>query len=125
MNRDNLPSAQLLAPSGGPASRPTYIVDLAGVDQRSFRSWPKNDVVLGGLVLHAPLCVGSSTLGFGDPVWIDIVDSTGFRVTTHSVETVLQIIEHFEERECMSLLAGAAFHYGFDDAWTLIRGRHE
>lgn len=103
----------------------TYIVDLSKVDQGSFRTYPKGDVVLSGLVLQAPLYMVSTTLGFDGTVWIDIVDSTGLRVTTHCVEPLFQLIEHFHERDRESFLASAAVHYGFDDVRALIKGRYE
>lgn len=70
-----------------------------------------------------PLRYAGGTLGLGgdsEPV-IMIVDSSGSRWTTNSVQWALRNIDHFAVgRDQDSLLAGAAMHYGFDDPYALF-----
>lgn len=81
--------AQSAIPGSSSHSSPTYVVDLSRVDPASLRTWPKGEVVLSGLVLHGPLYFGGGSLGLGPlDTCTDIIDSTGLRVTTESVETV-------------------------------------
>lgn len=72
-----------------------------------------------------PLRYAGGDLGFiyrEDP-WIEIVDVTGQRYLTHSVEWVLRNIDSFhEKRDRPQLLALSALHYGLD-AFTLMGRR--
>ena len=102
-----------------------FIVDLSQVGKGMLRHWPQDRLVFDGTTLQGPLYMASSTLGLGDAdkVWVDIIDSTGVRLVTHSVEALLQLADHFVERHRKSLLAAAAMHYGFDDAYALMGRR--
>ena len=63
-------------------------------------------------------------LGLDTEPLVRFIDSAGQHWETHSVEYILANIDHFHgERDRQRLLAGAALHYGFDDVWTLIKGR--
>lgn len=75
----------------------------------------------------APLRYAGGDLGLTDShePWIYFVDVNGKKWLTHSVETVLRLIDHFPERGPggqQQLLAWTAKHYGFTDIWQLIDG---
>jgi hypothetical protein len=71
----------------------------------------------------------SSNLGFSNRVGIKtkicFFDRLGQMWQTDSVEYILRFIDCFDDKhDRYRLLAAAALHYGFDDAWFLIRGHY-
>ncbi len=72
-----------------------------------------------------PLRLLADDLGLGNRHGprIDFLDSTGARWTTDSVEFILRNIDHFSGRHRLTLLTGAALHYGLD-AYALMGAQH-
>jgi hypothetical protein len=104
-------------------------IEARQAEPDSYPDWCGDLRILPAPIESAPLppfVWAGCTLGLGsdiEPV-VDFVDSTGQRWKTYSVEYILANIDHFHDhQDRYRLLAGAALHYGFDDVWTLIKGR--
>jgi hypothetical protein len=95
---------------------------------KSTSSVPQLSVVqLDGHLMFPPLFYAGGNLGFefdGEgPLSMSIVDETGQSFRIQSLEWVLRYIDSFYAACSMTLLAGAAAHYGFTDPNILIKGR--
>ncbi len=95
-------------------------MSVAENSTNSFAVSQQSSAVLteGELTMAPPLRYAGGNLGLSvgerDPV-IHIVDATGKRFETHSIEWLLQNIEHFQPgRNQVQPLACAAIHYGLD-----------
>jgi len=94
------------------ANKSTFPIELKKIDSDALYFYPTTQLVFTDCFLTGPLQVRGSALAFGDGVWVDFVDSTGLHLITLSVQTVLYLIDHFIERDRISLLTQAALHYG-------------
>lgn len=95
----------------------TFIVDMGKIDYDAFRHWPGDTHAFLGASLTGPLYLKGSNLGLGPVsrhVFVEVMDSEGTTVITHSPEAVLYLAENFVDSHRQSLLGAAALHYGLD-----------
>lgn len=95
----------------------TFIVDMGKIDYDAFRHYPGNTHAFIEDNLIGPLYLEGNNLGLGElnrRDFINVMDSTGTVITTHSTEAALFLAEHFVDSHRQKLLGAAALHYGLD-----------
>ena len=95
----------------------TFIVDMGKIDYDAFRHYPDRAHAFIERSLTGPLYLEGNNLGLGQlnrRVFINVMDSAGTVLTTHSTEAALFLAEHFAYDHRQKLLGAAALNYGLD-----------
>jgi hypothetical protein len=95
------------------------------IDYDAFRHWPGDTHAFLDASLTGPLYLEGSNLGLGPlnrRTFINVMDSCGTVITTHSIGAVLSLAEYFADGHRQKLLGAAALHYSLDV--HALQGRH-